>query len=227
MSSQTDICNQALAHFGQSRITDISQTTGNGAVPAEACREFWDTARKSTLRAAPWNFCGERASLTASATAPLFHWQFAYPLPSDFMRLVSVNRVLAGTKLTNWVVEGQSLLTNQSKAEIVYVKDVPLTGTWPEDFVSCFSFKLAALVAPRLMADGGNTSVVMLNQFFQNLLPALGTDQAESKPTVVRACEGSEYLAARCAPSPGDWYPCGPGLPATYGEPWSPYNVSP
>lgn len=223
MSSQTEICNMALAHFGQSRITDINQASP----AAEALRDFWDNARKNALRAAPWNFAGARAELTASATTPLFHWQFAYPLPSDFMRLVSLNRVLAGTKITNWVVEGHSLLTNQSKAQIVYIKDMPSTGDWPEDFVRAFSYEMASLVAPRLMADGGNTTVVMLQGKMQSLLPALGTDQAESRPTVVRACEGSEYLAARCAPSPGDWWPCGPGLPASYGEPFNPYNVPP
>jgi hypothetical protein len=228
MSSQTEICNMALAHFGQSRIIDINQTTGDGAVAAEACRDFWDNCRKSSLRAATWNFAMEPAELTASATAPLFYWAKQFPLPSDYIRMVRVNGRLSGTSISEHEIQGQMLLTNYAVAKIIYIKDVPLTGTWPEDFCLAFSYKLAGMVAPRLMADGGQAAVAMMQQHFAASLPALQSDKAESRPEVVNALSGSAYQAARCGPSPGEWYPrWGPGIPLEYGVQFNPWNVGP
>ncbi len=228
MSSQTQICNMSLGHFGQSRITDINQTTGDGAVSAECCRDFWDNARLSTLRGATWNFAMAIAELTASATDPIFGWSKQYPLPSDYVRLVRFNGRLSGTSISDHEVQGGMILTNWAVAKIAYVKDVPLTGTWPEDFCLSFSYKLAGMVAPRIMADGGAAAVAMMQNYFAASLPALQSDKAESKPEVVSALRGSAYQAARCLPGPGvDCYPLLPGIPVEYGVQTNPYNVGP
>lgn len=221
MSSQTEIANMALAHFGQSRITDINQQSA----PAQAIRDFWDNARKSTLRAASWNFAVTMAELTASITDPPFKWAKQYPLPSDYLHMVEVNCRLSGTSVTDHEIQGGMLLTNSAVAKIIYVRDVPLTGTWPEDFCLAFSFKLAGMVAPRLLADGGNAAVLMMQQHFEASLQALGNDKTESKPEVVNALSGSAYQAARVYGS--DWYPypLPPGLTAVYDVQFNPWNV--
>ncbi len=219
----------ALAHFGQNRITDINQTTGDGKKAAEACRDFWDNCRKSTLRGAIWNFALQPAELTASATAPLFYWAKQFPLPSDYIRMVRVNGRLSGTKVSEHEIQGQMLLTNFAVAKILYVKDVPLTGTWPEDFVLSFSYKLAGMVAPRMLADGGNAAVAMMQQHFAASLPALQSDKAESRPEVVSALSGSAYQAARAFDNPWEWGGCPGrwGLPLTFDVSFNPHNVGP
>lgn len=226
MSSQTEIANMALANLGQSPITDINESSA----PAIACKTFFENARKATLRAAGWNFAGARAQLTADATAPLFGYRFQYPLPADYMRLIMVNGRYSGTKLTCHKIEGQMLLSNESPVQIVYVRDVPLTGTWPEDFVLAFSYQLAALVAPRLMTDGGSSAVVMVKQKFEAMMVALNADMTESKPEVVNALQGSAYQAARCSPAPGEgwgWWWRLPGIPLEWEVSPNPYNVLP
>ncbi len=218
----------ALAHFSQSRIVDINQTTGDGAVAAECCRDFFENCRKSTLRGASWNFSVAMAELTASATDPIFQWAKQFPLPSDYLRMISVNGRLSGTSLCEHEIQGQMLLTNFAVAKIIYVKDTPLTGTWPEDFCLSFSYKLAGMVAPRLMADGGAAAVAMMQNYFAASLPALQSDKAESKPEVVSALRGSAYQAARCLPGPGvDCYPLLPGIPLEYDVQFNPWNVGP
>lgn len=223
MSSTTDLANMALGHLGQPPLTDL-----NGPGPnAEACRTFFENSRKVSLRAASWNFAAERATLTADATAPLFGYRFRYPLPSDYMRMIMVNGRLSGTKLTYHKIEGQYLLSNEAIIHIVYVKDVPLTGTWPEDFCLAFSYQLASMIAPRIMADGGSSAVVMVRQKFEAMMLALNADMTESKPEVVNALQGSAYQAARCAPSPGECcYPWGPGIPVEYDVQFNPYAIS-
>ncbi len=232
--NQTEIANLALRRFSQSRITDINQNSP----AANAIRDVWDNSRRSALRAYPWNFAKTPAELAASATTPLFKWAYAYPLPVDFLRLLSCNSVPAGTSVTYFDIgSGQPyasdrpvLLSNYSTAQIEYIRDETEFETWSDDFVEAFSYKLAHAVAPALMADGGQAAVVMAQEGFLASLKAMGADASESKPRVVSALAGSAYQAARCAPSPGetyDWDEAGIwGLPAEYDVGFNPWNVA-
>jgi hypothetical protein len=222
MSSQTEIANLALRRFGQSRITDINQTSP----AAEAIRDVWDNSRRAALRAHHWNFATRPAVLTASATAPLFRWAKAYPLPVDYLRLVSCNCVPSGTKITCYEVRGDELLSNESKAEIEYVADITNCELWDNQFVDAFSYKLAAEIAPSIMSDGGAVAAQLAAAEFQRLLMAMSSDHIETKPLVVNALRGSAYQQARCEyadswPWPGD------GIPLEYDVSFNPYNVGP
>lgn len=236
MSTQTEIANQALRNFGQSRITDINENTP----AAQAIRDVWDTARRAALRAHHWNFAQRQAELTASSETPLFKWRFSYPLPSDYLRLISCNCVPSGVKITYFdVQQGASavgdpspqplaLVSNWSTAKIEYTADVVPCAYWDDQFVEAFGFMLASKVAASIMGDGGNAAALMAQRNFQSLLQAMSSDAIESKPKVVSALQGSAYQAARVLPSPGNdfwpwWDP--EGIPVEYGVPFNPYNI--
>ena len=197
MASRTEIANLALGHFGQSRITDISQNSPS----AEAVRDCWTIARDATLRAHHWNFATARAELSALATAPLFEWSYQYPLPADYRRLVSVNDILAGTRDCPFVVEGSLLLSDEATAKIVYVKNVEAPESWDSEFVMAFSFQLAELIAPRLSNDGGYAARIAERKQGAGIT-AMVSDATETRPLVRKATEGSEYFAARAG-----WHP--------------------
>lgn len=220
MASQTEIANLALRRFGQSRITDINQQSP----AAEALRDVFPNARRSALRAFHWNFAIKQAQLTESATAPAFTWAKAYPLPVDYLRLVAVNCVPSGTKLTNYAIQGGELLSNESQAKIEYIADITQCELWDDQFVEAFSFQLAAMVAPAIMSDGGAAASQMAATEFQRLLQAMSSDLIETKPNVVNALRGSAYQAAR-AEYADNWPWCNlPGIPlANDGEfnPWA------
>jgi hypothetical protein len=197
MASRTEIANLALGHFGQSRITDINQQSPG----AEAVRDCWNTARDATLRAHHWNFATEEAVLTKLAAAPLFNWSSQYALPGDYRRLISVNGVLAGTRDCPFEVRGQKLMSNEAKAEIVYVRNVEECELWDPDFVVAFSFQLAELVAPRLSKDSGFAARLSARKMDAGLTAML-SDSTETMPHVRKATEGSEYLLARAGLHP-------------------------
>lgn len=197
MASQTEIANLALGHFGQSRITDITQNSP----AAEAVRDCWSIARDATLRAHHWNFATARAALGPLAEAPLFEFSHQYLLPADYRRLVSVNDIAAGTRDCPFVVEGGLLLTNENTCRMVYVRNVLETERWDSDFVVAFSFQLAELVAPRLSNDGGYAARIAQRRELAGLTAML-SDATETRPLVRRAAEGSEYLQARAG-----WHP--------------------
>ncbi len=85
--TSTTIANLALARLGNSTITDITEDTEI----ARACQLLYEPTRKELLRSHRWNFAQKRATLTQLADAPLFGWDHAYQLPSDYMRVCEVN----------------------------------------------------------------------------------------------------------------------------------------
>ncbi len=223
--NQTEIANLALRKIGQARITDINQ----GSNEAELILDSWTNARETILRLHAWNFALKQAQLTVSATTPLFHWRFAYPLPSDYMRLVSNNGIYAGTKLPCWEVAGGAILSNESKAEIVYVRNEANEALWDSQFCEAFSFQIAAMIAPSLLKDAGSSAALMMQNKLNSLLLAMSDNKSETKPQVVTALQGSAYQAARCAPAPGQWdgIPGPWGLPAAYDVQFNPWAVGP
>ncbi len=143
----------------------------------------------------------------------------------------------SGTKLTYYDVGSGAdygsdrgvILSNWSEAKIEYVADITEYETWDEQFTEAFSYKLAEMVAPALMSDGGQSSVVMAQKGFVAVLAAMSSDAIESKPLVVNALRGSAYQAARCAPAPGEDWNLDPGiwgLPLTTDVQFNPWNVS-
>lgn len=121
MPSKTDICNFALGRVAEARITNIDESTE----PARLCKLHLDQTVREVLRRSTWRSCRKRAALALSSTAPAFAWNKAYPLPVDFIRMVSFND-LDPENVTRplFEIEGTDLLTDEGTANIVYVADI-------------------------------------------------------------------------------------------------------
>ena len=192
MASRTAIANLALGHFGQYRIDDLDEPSPT----AEAVRDCWDICRDATLRANQWNFATAIARLNQLATVPIFGWAFQWQLPPDFLKLVSCNSVLSGTRDTEFTIRGQTLLTNDKQADIEYIKIIRETELWDPQFVTAFALALAEMVAPRLTLS--TNAAAQFAERAQNAgMQAAHSDAVDSRPLVRRAEEGSRYLAAR------------------------------
>jgi hypothetical protein len=82
--SQTGIVNLGLLRIGANIIADIDEGSAN-SIKAKA---IWDYVFDELMQARDWRFAKTRAKLAKSSTSPLYAYQFAYPLPPDFLRLV-------------------------------------------------------------------------------------------------------------------------------------------
>lgn len=80
------ISNLALAMLSEDPITSLSPATPNNKA-ARLCALHYDTSRRAMLEAAPWRCAKKQFQATASATAPLFDYGSAYPVPSDYLRM--------------------------------------------------------------------------------------------------------------------------------------------
>ncbi len=151
MSSSVQICNLALTKLGAARITSLQDNTKQ----ARALNAIFEQVRDAELAAHPWSFAIKRAEIPASSTAPAFGWAYAYPLPSDYIKLVQVGDTFAfydsGDDGALFDVEGGAVVTDEgSPLQIRYVYRVTNSGLFPALFDQSFACRLAAEVAEEL-----------------------------------------------------------------------------
>lgn len=90
MASIVDICNMALSHIGEeANVTSIDPP--EGSTFAQYCATFYPIARDTLLQdeSATWNFNTTRVVL-AELSMPYKQYKFAYALPSDYFRVISL-----------------------------------------------------------------------------------------------------------------------------------------
>jgi len=145
--SDVSICNMALGHIGDQRITSLDDNTE----AAKACNAFYAILRDEVTQAYPWNFAITRVNLASTATVPVYEYTNTFNLPTNPWCL----RVLEVQDFTEreWTVEGRKLLVNASSVNIRYIKRLENPGDMTPLFASALSLRLAASLAVRLTED--------------------------------------------------------------------------
>lgn len=125
------------------RITSLTDGSNN----ANAANDVFTEVRDDVLRAHNWNFATKRQKLAQSSTAPTFEFDNAYPLPSDWLRTVSVhdNDAGAGTVLfrEEEVADQGVILSSADELWIRYVYRVTDPNRMAADFRTAFAYELA------------------------------------------------------------------------------------
>lgn len=83
-ASSATIANLALHHCGSSAVV-ITDLSTDSTLEGKSCRAFYETAKRETLMAHPWNIAQVQAELTLveeDVTDPV-EWQYIYRLPED------------------------------------------------------------------------------------------------------------------------------------------------
>ena len=143
MPGETDVANVALTLIGQPTIT--SRTDGSST--ANTVDELFDEVRDDLLRSHPWNFATKRVKLAQSSTTPVFEFDFAYPLPADWIRTISVhsNDAGHGTVLHRMeLIESQrAIIVSADQIFLRYVFQVIDPNLMAPDFRRAFELALA------------------------------------------------------------------------------------
>ncbi len=148
MATKTDIANVSLRRISEPRINDLDSDTTEEAIKA---RDVYDHLRKRLLRSHPWNFAVKRVELAQSSTAPAFGYDYAYPLPSGFLRVVSVHasdstRDQIEYKIETVTISGtdtRCIVTNASDVYLRYIYDVENVSLMDESFQDALAEALA------------------------------------------------------------------------------------
>ena len=190
MAGDVDIVNAAFLKLGSRPILSFSDDTPEGRL---ASRRF-ETVRDDFLRAHPWNFAMKRTSLASSATAPVWGFTYAYPVPKDYLRLHEVydtgtNRwqgvrdVAHQVDFTPWRIESTSdgtvIATDiVPELRIRYVAQVTDANLMTPSFREALSVVLAAEWAEAV--TGSDSKVRLMEQL------------SERKTREARAVDGQE-----------------------------------
>lgn len=138
-NSRVAVMNLALQLLGAARIGSPTEA-GKGAEELNAC---YDPLRDAEQRARFWNFTLERAILAPHATAPVFHYGYAFPLPTGCLRIMKPTRTTVDWSLENHA-GAPSILTNDGTSiPLRYVKRV----TDEAKFDPLFTIMLACSLA--------------------------------------------------------------------------------
>ena len=165
MASVTDICNLALAHLGDEAAV-ASIYPPDGSVQASHCARFYPLARDTLLGhpAANWSFALVRVPL-ALLDYDATPWDYAYRLPSDMVRAVTLRDPGAADDYSPQpYVLGAGpdglpvLLTRQPDAVLAYTARVEDSTLFSALFTTALSYLLAShLAGPILKGETGRT----------------------------------------------------------------------
>jgi hypothetical protein len=142
ITSEVQICNNALIEVGAQTISALSDTTER----ARICNEQYFKIRNELLYAHPWNFALKRAELASTVTEPEFEWDTEFTLPSDCLRVLDTDLY----KDMDYQIEGRFLYANTDAIKIKYIAEIADVTKFTPGFAECLSLKLAASICYRL-----------------------------------------------------------------------------
>ena len=119
MASIVNICNSSLNLLGASTISALTEDTKN----ARLCNQRYEPVRNRVFRGHNWNCLIKRVELARNSTAPVMEFNYAYALPSDFLRVMKIHNGTTDSIAADlpYKVEGKNIVTDQTTVYLVYV----------------------------------------------------------------------------------------------------------
>lgn len=146
--SEAMIASAAASLLDDLRLSSLDEETPLARFMA---REF-GLVRDELLRIYPWVFARKRALLSPLVTAPPFGWNYAYQLPTDYIR--SGTQTDTGRKDGNEVpheIEGRILYTNKAGAfPLKYIRRETDPAVFDPLFARALAAKLASYAATKV-----------------------------------------------------------------------------
>jgi hypothetical protein len=147
-TSPVDICNLALDELKQAPIQSITTPKTDAEY---ICARNYDNVRREALMAHPFKFAIKRIQLSPNATkTPPFGYLYAYDLPVDYIRMVSVGDDYIGDLRGEREIEDNCLLAvsgdvifDGSTKNVRYIYDVVDVTKFSPLFVTYLRLKLA------------------------------------------------------------------------------------
>lgn len=144
MASEVGIVNFALRKIGANPIVSLTEGSDN----ANAASDIYEDVRDELLRSHQWNFAAKRLKLGQSATTPPFGYDYQYPIPSDFVRVISVHDNENALGVLDYRLEyddtdGRVIRTDAEDVYLRYVSKVTDPNKFPADFRTALAYLLA------------------------------------------------------------------------------------
>lgn len=180
-STNVSICNEALSLIGAKSILSFDDNNEN----ARRCASIYDTTRRALLRMHPWSFAKKRTQLAPVSTHPTFGYHNSFPLPHDFVRVIS-----AGVE--NYEIEGRHILANTDLINLQYVSDQDNEELWDSLFAECMVLYLVHKLAKPITGSQSESDSAW--QKLQNMLKQARSINGQERPAQDFAAEFQSNL---------------------------------
>ena len=133
-----ELCTRALVKLGARPITSFS----DGSSESEISSLLYAPARDGLLSSYAWSFATVQVALTPTLPTPVADYAYAYDLPNDVLRILSVGDNGAGAGVPYRAV-GDVLHTNAASIILTYIARVNETA-FPPYFNTALMARLSA-----------------------------------------------------------------------------------
>lgn len=188
--TSTTIANLALREIGTYRIEDFNESSPE----ARVVRDVWDQVVRSALEAHEWTWAKKYAALSRLGETPAARWTYAYGVPDDFVRLVTVS---ANSTMRPEMAEDEyefldeKIYTDAETPYLAYVYSKTTVGTWPGYFVDYVAVSLAARLSSVLKATTERERLEQLR------IATLGRSRSlDSVQTPIKVLAAGQWRAA-------------------------------
>ena len=170
MADETSICNSAAILLGSKPIVSIDDE--NNAF-AKLCKISYSSVRDFVLDLHTWNCATKRVILAPLVSTPAFNYTYKFQLPSDVIRVVSVNDD-DDYKLE----DSRTLLCDSDTVNLIYIYRIEDPNEMPPSLREVISIRLAWLLSFTLTQE--NTDRQELERVFADTLRKARTIDAQS-----------------------------------------------
>jgi hypothetical protein len=152
MSSKTDVANQALGRIGAKTIMDLDDEANTFA---RVVKNVYELSVRELARSHPWNCLKARQNLAQLTAEPEFGFTYQYQLPTDCVRLLTVNGYDPGSREDVFLVEGRKILTDAEEAKITFIKYQDDPSQYDPLMVEALVVLLASKISITIRQDEG------------------------------------------------------------------------
>lgn len=179
------ICSRALQLIGADEITSFEDETRE----ARLCAQWYSTLKKATLQKHYWRFSIRQEKLNKLVSTPLYDFNFAYQLPTDFLRFVGKQN----PSIQHQFFENK-IYTNVDPLWITMQYDVG-AQYFPAYFEYLLALELAKILAFGLLEDDSKSS--NLEVLARNQLVSARTIDSQNNTTTVLSQENFSLTNVR------------------------------
>ncbi len=181
------LCSRALLKIGAQPIASLEE----GTAEAEVAANLYPGLRDALLSIHPWSFATGQESLPRLTARPTGDFQYAFQLPSGFLRALSAGLPGAGRGLHYRILEDR-LHANAEQVVLTHIFR-PDETAFPPFFAAALVARLAAEFCLPLTENANRAE--MLHRLAEQELRAARL--ADSQQATARALEDFPLIAAR------------------------------
>lgn len=177
--SELQLINAALAKLGAAPITSLS----DGSATAEMTNALYPLVRDAFLAAYPWGFLVTQVVLNTPVTPPIADYDYAFNLPGDHLRTLSVGAMNVGAGVA-YRIQNNRIETNESAIILTYLRRVT-PGGYPPHIDAALAARLAAeLCLP--ITENPTRAEVLIKISEQEFARARSIDAQQDTPAALK-----------------------------------------